>query len=104
MTLSQPEAQCACSIVSASRIKYCAGGGEQQQLAFTASAWRMLRWACDYAALLRPMRAQAARVLAGVAELFELYLVHTFHTFAEVGHSLLACPGFVSLTVWPEPG
>ena len=50
----------------------------------TASAWRMLRWACDYAALLRPMRAQAARVLTGVAELFELYLLHTFHTFAEV--------------------
>ena len=58
--------------------------------AFTASAWRMLRWACDYAQLLRPMRAQAAGVLGGVAELFDMYLVHTFHVFAGVSLADLA--------------
>ena len=50
----------------------------------------MLRWACGYAQLLRPMRAQASGVLAGVAELFDMYLVHTFHVFAGVSLADLA--------------
>ena len=43
------------------------------------------RWLAEYAQLMRILRADAGRVWSGAAELFELYLLHTYATFADVG-------------------
>ena len=43
------------------------------------------RWLAEYAQLMRILRADAGRVWSGAAELFELYFLHTYATFADVG-------------------
>ena len=43
------------------------------------------RWLAEYAQLMRILRADAGRVWSSAAELFELYLLHTYATFADVG-------------------
>ena len=69
----------------------CAAGRlEEEGPALTASAWRLLRWAADYGGLMRAQRSQAGHVFSGMAELFELYLLHAFHTFSDVPLSELA--------------
>lgn len=39
---------------------------------------------------MRAQRSQAGHVFSGTAELFELYLLHVFHTFADVPLAELA--------------
>ncbi|KAK9809306.1 hypothetical protein WJX73_003160 [Symbiochloris irregularis] len=52
--------------------------------ALTLSARRLLQWVADYGGLMRAQRSRAGHVFSGMAELFELYLLHAFHTFADV--------------------
>lgn len=62
---------------------------------------------------MRAQRSRAGHVFSGMAELFELYLLHAFHTFADVPldelaqgkhlrlvRSLLNRPG-ACLSAWP---
>lgn len=42
---------------------------------------------------MRGQRSQAGHVFSGMAELFELYLLHAFHTFADVPLAELAQGG-----------
>jgi len=51
----------------------------------TSASWRLARWLAEYAQLMRVLRSDAGRVWSGAAELFELYLLHTYATFADVG-------------------
>ncbi|KAL4422269.1 hypothetical protein ABPG75_008466 [Micractinium tetrahymenae] len=51
--------------------------------AVTNASWRMYKWMRDYAALMRPLRAAAPAIFAGLCELFELYLLHVFVAFGD---------------------
>lgn len=61
-----------------------AGRLEEEGPALTLSARRLLQWVADYGGLMRAQRSRAGHVFSGMAELFELYLLHAFHTFADV--------------------
>lgn len=50
----------------------------------TTSSLRLAKWLAEYAALMRLIGSEAGRVWSGMAELFELYFLHTFHTFGDI--------------------
>ncbi len=70
------------------RVRVRAGGagrGDDAGPVVTSASWRLARWLAEYAQLMRVLRSDAGRVWSGAAELFELYLLHTYATFADVG-------------------
>lgn len=50
----------------------------------TTSSLRLARWLTEYAHLMRVIRTDAGRIWSAMAELFELYFLHTFHTFGDI--------------------
>ena len=50
----------------------------------TTSSLRLAKWLTEYAHLMRVIRSDAGRIWSGMAELFELYFLHTFHTFGDI--------------------
>lgn len=50
----------------------------------TTSSLRLAKWLAEYAALMRLIGSEAGRVWSGMAELFELYFLHIFHTFGDI--------------------
>ena len=58
----------------------------------TNSSWRMLRLTCEYADLMRGLRAEAGKVFSGLCEMFEMYLLHVFHNFSDVSLAELVSP------------
>ena len=52
--------------------------------AVTNSSWRMARWMGSYCSLMRTLPAAAPSIFAGLAELYELYLLHVFIAFSDV--------------------
>ena len=50
----------------------------------TTSSLRLGKWLTEYAHLMRVIRSDAGRIWSGMAELFELYFLHTFHTFGDI--------------------
>lgn len=50
----------------------------------TNSSWRMARWMCNYASLMRTLPAASGAIFAGLAELYDLYLLHVFIAFGDV--------------------
>jgi len=70
------------------RVRVRAGGVRREDdgaPVLTNTSWRLARWLAEYAQLMRILRADAGRVWSGAAELFELYFLHTYATFADVG-------------------
>ena len=61
----------------------CAGTAEPVP-PMTTSSLRLAKWLAEYAALMRLIGSEAGRVWSGMAELFELYFLHTFHTFGDI--------------------
>ena len=58
----------------------------------TNSSWRMLRLTCEYADLMRGLRAEAGKVFSGLCEMFEMYLLHVFHNFSDISLAELVSP------------
>ena len=50
----------------------------------TTSSLRLAKWLTEYAHLMRVIRSDAGRIWSAMAELFELYFLHTFHTFGDI--------------------
>ena len=50
----------------------------------TTSSLRLAKWLTEYAHLMRVIRSDAGRIWSGMAELFELCFLHTFHTFGDI--------------------
>ena len=50
----------------------------------TTSSLRLAKWLTEYAHLMRVIRSDAGRIWSGMAELFELYFLHIFHTFGDI--------------------
>ena len=73
----------------------------------TNSSWRMLRLTCEYADLMRGLRAEAGKVFSGLCEMFEMYLLHVFHNFSDISLAELVSPhqqqqqvGIVKVQIW----
>lgn len=58
----------------------------------TTSSLRLAKWLTEYAHLMRVIRSDAGRIWSGMAELFELYFLHTFHTFGDIPITALMSP------------
>ncbi|KAK9843494.1 hypothetical protein WJX81_005881 [Elliptochloris bilobata] len=70
------------------RVRVWAGGPRRDDdttPVVTNASWRLARWLAEYAQLMRILRSDAGRVWSGAAELFELYFLHTYAMFADVG-------------------
>ena len=50
----------------------------------TTSSLRLAKWLSEYAHLMRVIRSDAGRIWSAMAELFELYFLHTFHAFGDI--------------------
>ena len=58
----------------------------------TNASWRLTNWMSEYAQLMRALRTESGRVFGGLCQLFELYLLHIFHTFSDVSLAELSSP------------
>ena len=44
----------------------------------------MMQWMSEYAGLMRLLPSDASKIYSGCCQLFELYLLHTFHCYSQV--------------------
>ena len=58
----------------------------------TNASWKLTNWLCEYAQLMRALRTEAGCVFGGLCQLFELYLLHIFHTFSDTSLAELSSP------------
>ncbi len=58
----------------------------------TNASWKLTNWLSEYAQLMRALRTESGCVFGGLCQLFELYLLHIYHTFSDISLAELSSP------------
>jgi hypothetical protein len=61
-----------------------AGRGQDEIPTMTNASWRLIKWAREYAGLMRVLRSDCGTVYSGLCELFEMYFLHAYYVFSDV--------------------